>query len=254
MAPAKQSVKSVVERTAPGKLQKVGARCAFRAVSETGRVRGRRLSGITRRLDARVFSDAKLPSFPMSGFRGRAWVGPGGGIRRGAAVDAQVSRLARLSARHRARARMLKLTRLTFDALTYHELTPISSQRVVLDEARGIATAVDVVCVKGAELVLVELKTGYSGSRTAQACSATPAWLRAPFATAKDCALHRHLAQLAATVALFDAERATAAALGAVGVEAVTAALLYVDDQGSELHALPDWWRRRGARLLGVLS
>lgn len=251
MAPAKQSVKSIVERTAPGKLQKVGTRCAFRAVSATGRVRGRRLSGITRRLDARVFSGAALPSFPTSGFRGR---GVFGGIRRGAAVDSQVSRLARLSARHRARARMLKLTRLTFDALTHHGLTPISSQRVVLDEARGIATAVDVVCVKGAELVLVELKTGYSGSRTAQACSGVPAWLRAPFATAKDCALHRHLAQLAATVALFDAERATAAALGEAGVEAVTAALLYVDDQGSELHALPDWWRRRGARLLGVLS
>ena len=60
---------------------------------------------------------------------------PTGGSARGRAVDAQVSRLANASALMRKHSRMLKLTRLFFNALAYHGLVPVGSQRVVIDRA-----------------------------------------------------------------------------------------------------------------------
>ena len=122
----------------------------------------------------------------------------------------------------------------------------------MLDRARGIGTAVDVVCQRGDdEVVLLELKCGYRGDRATPVYDrGRPLRMRAPLKTAVDCALHRHLAQLAATHALFVRERGTMAALRAKGVARVTGALIYVDDDFSELHELPDWWRRRAERLL----
>ena len=87
------------------------------------------------------------------------------------------SRLANASALMRKHSKMLKLTRLFFNALSYHGLVPVGSQRVVIDAQRGIGTAADVVCTRGKhELVLVELKTGFGGDRTkgAGTCMQSP--------------------------------------------------------------------------------
>jgi hypothetical protein len=252
MAPKIASVRALLER-APGRLVRGGAGTCFRAVDGAGRATGHRLRGITKRLHERVFSSVAPPVGP-SAWRGSAWRGADGGLRRGRAVDAQVSRLSKLPAAKRGQATQLKLTRLTFAALQYHGLAPVTSQRVVLDDVLRLATAVDVVCLRGSALVLVELKCGFGGSRS------EPARLRGraqtfarPFHRATDCHLHRHFAQLAATAALFDAETATGEALQRAGVESVAAALLYVNDDGSELHELPSWWRRRGDQLLATL-
>ena len=75
----------------------------------------------------------------------------------------------------------------------------------------------------------------------------------APLGKAVDCALHRHLAQLAATVVLFKAETGTLRALAAKGVTRVSGVLLYVNDDATEVHELPDWWERRGAKILEAI-
>jgi len=250
-------------RKAPGKLVRARAYTAYRAIGASGKPHGPNLRGVARRLGETVFSAGELSIAPSSRFKGKTWSGPDGGIRRGKAVDAQVSRLAKASAAARAggggpkkKKRLLRLTSHFFAALQHHGLEPFEAQRVVLDLRRGIATAVDVVCQRGAdELVLVELKTGYLGNRAAPVLlRGAAAHMQRPLQTAVDCALHRHLAQLAATHALFCMEDGTAQALKRLGIERVSGALLYVDDDATELHELSEWWRRRGQRLLDVTA
>ena len=253
--PLVRGLKALIKKTAPGKLVRARAYTCYRATGPSGKPTGPKLRGVARRLSEVVFTDGELPSLP-SRHKGAAWRGRDGGLRRGKAVDSQVSRLSKGSATAREGATMLKLTRHCFAALAHHELTPVEAQRVVLDRRRGVATAVDVVCQRGAdELVLVELKCGYRGNRAAPIRKlGKPVKMRAPLRTATDCALHRHLAQLAATHALFLREEGTRRALERKGVATVSGALLYVDDDASELHALPDWWARRADKLLDRIS
>ncbi len=244
-----RGVRALLARTAPGKLSGSGKYKCYRARTASNRPTGAKLRGITKLLAQRVFSSATLPSTPV--WRGGAWTGEGGGLRRGRAVDTQVSRLANVSAAKRRDAAMLKLTRCAFDALSYHHLTPVGSQRVVIDPERRLGTAIDVVCTRGNhELVLVELKCGFSGSRAASAGTT----FQHPFQKAKDSALHRHFAQLAVTLHLFAREADTHAQLAAKGIDAVSAVLLYVDDAASEKFELPAWWRKRGASLAARIS
>jgi hypothetical protein len=254
---AVRGLKALVKRTSPGKLVRTRAYTCYKATSATGKPMGPKLRGVARRLGEVVFSKGELPMLPTtSQHKGKAWRGLDGGIRRGKAVDSQVSRLAKGSAAARKDATMLKLTRHCFSALEHHNLKPVEAQRVVLDSKRGVATAADVVCQRGDdELVLVELKCGYRGNRAAPVrANGRVVKMKAPLRTATDCALHRHLAQLAATHALFARETGTMKALKKKGVTRVTGALLYVDDDASELHELKDWWRRRAERLLDSIS
>ena len=144
-----RGLRALVKRTAPGAFSKGKYPC-FRLTSSNGRATGPKMRGITKRLAERLFSKSALVSGPGQ-WRGGAWAGEGGGLRRGKAVDSQVSRLAKLSEAARRGAKMLKLTRLTFAALRYHSLEPVEAQRVVLDASRGLGTAVDVVCTRGAD-------------------------------------------------------------------------------------------------------
>lgn len=259
-----RGVKAILKRTTPGKLVRSKKYVCYREISPSGRPIGPKLRGVARRLADVVFSNGAIPftastsSGAGNAFRGHAWRGADGGIRRGKAVDAQVSRLAKTSEKARLESKMLKLTRMTFLALAHHGLKPIESQRVVLDRRRTLGTAIDVVCQRGeTELVLVELKSGYRGDRTAAATMpgrSKAMMMKAPLATAKDSHLHRHFAQLTATLALFVAEEATVEALRQKGVDSISGALLYVNDDESELHELPEWWRRRGERLLSRIS
>ena len=244
-----RGARALIANTAPGQLSGSGKFKCYRARTASDRPTGPKLRGITKLLAQRVYSAAELPSTPA--WRGGTWAGPKGGLRRGRAVDTQVSRLAKVSEAARREAKMLKLTRLTFDALNYHQLVPVGSQRVVLDRARRIGTAVDVVCTRGAhELVLVELKCGFVGNRAASAGTK----FQAPCTKAKDSALHRHFAQLAVTLQLFERETSTLAKLATKGIDRVSGVLLYVDDGASEKYELPEWWRKRGAAIADRIS
>jgi hypothetical protein len=244
-----RGIRALLKRTAPGKLSKSGKFACFRARTDNNRPTGAKLRGITKLLSKSVYSSATLPS--TSSWRGGAWAGANGGLRRGRAVDSQVSRLANASALMRKHAKMLKLTRLFFNALNYHNLVPVGSQRVVIDRQRGIGTAADVVCTRGAhELVLVELKTGFGGDRTQGAGTC----MQSPLTKAKDTPVNRHFAQLAVTLHLFQKEADTQAKLLAKGIDKVSGCVLYVDGDLSELFALPDWWERRAARIVDRIS
>ena len=106
--------------------------------------------------------------------------------------------------------------------------------------------------VRGARLVLVELKCGFHGRKDLPATgdNGRLCMLKAPLKKAKDCVLHRHFAQLAATLALFKSEKTTRQQLQKIGIADVDAVLLYVDDGGSMLYELPEWWQERGPRIL----
>jgi hypothetical protein len=247
----KRGVRSLLKNTSPGKLVR-GKFTGFRMKSSSGRATGKRLQGITKLLDSKIYSKGAL-QFGASGWRGTAWKGEKGGLRRGRAVDAQVSRLCNASEATRRKSKMLKFTRLVFAALKYHDLAPVGSQRVVLHDRKRLSTAIDVVCVRGEdELVLLELKTGYAGDKKAP--TLPKANLKAPLQKAADCALHRHFAQLAATLALFKREQGTLRALKGRGVAKVGAVLLYIDDAGSQKYELPTWWARRGEKILDAIG
>eukprot|EP00966_Prymnesium_polylepis_P296098 6839345-Prymnesium_polylepis.1 len=71
-----------------------------------------------------------------------------------------------MSEARRKSAKKLRLVDLIFRALHSQGMEPLMGQRVVADPERGLGTAVDLVCARGDTLVLVEIKTGYSGNRT----------------------------------------------------------------------------------------
>jgi hypothetical protein len=244
-----RGMRTLIQKSAPGKLARCGPSACFRARTESNRPTGPKLRGITKLLAQRVYSSATMPT--SRSWRGSTWAGANGGLRRGKAVDAQVARLANSSATMRKHSKMLKLTRLFFDALAYHSLTPVASQRVVIDARRGVGTAADVVCTRGKhELVFVELKTGFGGDRT----QGVGTFMQPPLAKAKDCNINRHFAQLSATMHLFGQEKHTLDKLRAKGIDQVSGCVLYVDGDMSEMFTLPSWWERRGARILDRIS
>lgn len=160
-----------------------------------------------------------------------------------------------MSEAKRSGAKKLRLVDLIFRALKAQNYEPLMGQRVVCDEAKGLGTAVDLVCTKGEALVLVELKCGYSGDRNISAqTGGKNAKLGAPFKTANDTILHRHLAQLTATVAMFCKEVSTLERMSDLGLKRVEAMLLYATNDDVELHGLPQWWFKRAERLLSVLQ
>ena len=250
-----RGLKSLLKKTAPGKLVRTRKYTAYRSINHNGRAVGPNLRGIARLLSERTWSQGSHERV-SDGRKGPAWKGPNGGQRRGKAVDAQVTRLAKMSASARQSASMMRMTKMTFVALEHHKLVPVDAQRVVVDAKRRLGTAIDIVCQRGNdELVLVELKAGYAGSRVAAAMlKGRKCQMKGPLAKAQDTVLHRHLAQLATTASLFRAEAGTMRALKTKKIAKVSAALLYVNENGSELHALPDWWTRKASKLVEFIT
>jgi hypothetical protein len=159
-----------------------------------------------------------------------------------------------MSEARRRSAKKLRLVDLIFRALNSQGMVPVMGQRVVADPERGLATAVDLVCSRRGALVLVELKTGYSGNRTLAAKQdGRSANMGGPFRSAHDTILNRHFAQLTATTALFVRETSTLQRLSGLGLKGVESVLLYATNDGVEIHELPEWWHRRGERLLTAL-
>lgn len=211
---------------------------------------GRKLTGITKALDKHVFSDGSLPWGAGSRL---GWKGKGGGRRRGSAVDAQLTRIVNSGAKTQAKFR---LTRMAVAALKKVGLEPVVAQRAVASGSLG--TAADLLCFekKHKRLVVVEVKCGFSKVRHAPATKGgKKCKMRAPLAQVVDSALHRHLAQLAATREMLRRDKSVVRKLDELGLDTeLGALLLYLDDESAELFVIPDWWVRRGAKLLKVVG
>ena len=212
---------------------------------------GRKLKGITKALTRHVFSDGSLPW--GSGSR-LGWKGKGGGRRRGSAVDAQLSRIVNAGSKAPAKFR---LTRMAVAALKKVELEPVVAPRAVASGKLG--TAADLLCFRkkdNNQLVVVEVKCGFTDVRHAPATKdGRRCKMRAPLSQVEDTALHRHLAQLAVTREMLLRDKAVAGKLKELGLDTdLGALLLYLDDESAELFELPDWWKRRGAKLLKALG
>jgi len=243
----KAALRSFLKQSASVHLGKCGGHKAF--VTRTG---PRAIfKGLTKRLEASVFSKASLPRAALNNSSHRGWKGPNAGRRRGAAVDRQLTAIA--NGTFKASAHKHELTNVALAVLEKHQLTPVCGQRGVCN--RQIATAVDFVCVKGNELWLVELKCGFEGVRsTAGKYKGKEAFFHGRFSACKDSAEHRHMAQLAATVAMFERETETLSKLQRQhGVMTVKACVLYVCESGADLVPLPAWWRTRGKHLLAMI-
>jgi hypothetical protein len=113
----------------------------------------------------------------------------------------------------------------------------------------------------GNELVVIELKCGFDGGgRLAPVTKRLPGQrvstvlkMRAPLDNAKDCVMHRHLAQLSATVSMFRSERDTMEALRSQGVDSVRGLLLYCSDEEVEYVEMDEWWVEKGAHIVHAL-
>lgn len=254
-----RGLKAFLKESAPGKLTK-GKYKGYRAIDSHGAFEGPTLKGITKRLAAKLYSAGELDESATTSteWTPRCWQGNNGGLRRGKAVDSQVSRLASASDAARKAASKYKYTAIAFSALAKAGLTPLLGQRVALSRLHGVATAADMLCWHSASnsVVVVELKCGFSGNRTAPAVAKSrPQKMKAPCAGASDCLLHRHMAQLATTYELLQKEARLLATLKTkFGVAELKGALLYVNDRDSQLHELSDWWVRRGKALVALLG
>jgi hypothetical protein len=249
MAP--RGLKKVLKDTVPAKFVK--GKWAHFADHQ-----GRKLKGLHGALDARIWSTGALPSIARYGqVKRTGWKGKGGGRKRGAAVDKQLSAAVNRGRGKPARGQYT-LTKYALAMLQNHKLEPVCAQRAVCDSARRLGTAIDCLCYdeESNRLVVVELKCGHAGSKKAaaqrdgRACK-----MRAPLRSALDNTINRHLAQLTVTRELFVRESDTLARLQLLGLSAdVGGALLYVDDENSELVSLNAWWTTRGPRMLGALA
>ena len=211
---------------------------------------GRKLKGITKALARHIFSEGNLPWGVGSRL---GWRGQGGGRRRGSAVDAQLSRIVNAGSKTQPKFR---LTRMAVAALKKVGLEPVVAQRAVASGKLG--TAADLLCFhkKNDQLVVVEVKCGFTGVRHAPATKeGRRCKMRAPLSQVEDTALNRHLAQLVVTREMLSRDKAVAGKLKELGLDTeLGAILLYLDDETAQLFPLPDWWLRRGAKLLKALG
>lgn len=243
----KVALRSFLKQSAKVHLGKCGGHKAFVTRKGPRTV----FKGLTKRLEAHVFSKASLPRAALNNSSHRGWKGPNAGRRRGAAVDRQLTAIA--NGTFKANTHKHELTNVALAVLQTHKLTPICGQRGVC--SREIATAIDFVCTRANELWLVELKCGFEGVRsTPGKYKGKETCFSGRFAACKDSAEHRHMAQLAATVAMFEQEAATLQRLRREhGIDRVKACVLYVCESGADLVPLPKWWQSRGKHLLAML-
>ena len=252
--PGVAQIRNVLRRSAPAKL--VG-RGAFRGFCRVvgGKRHGHMMHGLTKRLSSRIHSDGAVPAIARRSTitrRGKKWTGKQAGRRRGSAVDAQLSTIANGC---KPPKDPHWLTRVALSALRAEGLRLICGQRSVVAPRGNLATAVDLVCMRGAgDLVLVELKTGYDNGRFEPITTDGVAQkMRGPLKKADDCVVHRHLAQLSATTAMFVSDESLMRQLFAMGIEQVSSLVLYVTDDDVEMHELTDWWCDRGVTILNAL-
>ena len=254
MAP--RGLKKLLKSTSPAKLTGKGKFKGFQVLKQ-GNASGTKLRGLTKALEHRVWSDGTLPSVATHGAVKRGgWKGKGGGRRRGTAVDAQLTRQIN-SGKIKPACGQYTLTKLTLAALAENGLEPVACQRTVCHQMRRVGTAIDILCYEKstAQLTVVELKCGYSGAKEAAAQKNGKACkMKGVLRKALDHNLNRHLAQLACTREMLVRESKALAKMHSLGIgNAVGGALLYVNDEKTELYLLPQWWIKRAPAILDSL-
>jgi len=196
--------------------------------------------------------------FGKGAARARAWKGADAGLRRGTAVDAQITRLVQAGARVPEKGQF-KLTQAILSALDLEGLVPFISQLPVANADSNVATALDVLCYSknSEELAVVELKCGFSGDVLAPALGLTGGMcrMRRTLRSAPDCILNRHFAQLSCTLSMFAADPKFMSIVRAHGFKNVTrAVLVYADELQSgpraRVYQLPEWWKKRAPSVL----
>ena len=142
---------------------------------------------------------------------------------------------------------------MVFAALSVQNLEPLVGQRAVSSQVHRIGTAADIVCYcsDNNRLVIVELKCGHSGARTAPAIiNGKPCKMKFPLSKADDSTLNRHLSQLAVTHHLFKRETQTIRNISNMGIEQVDAILMYANDFGVDVYKMNDWWVTKASKIL----
>ncbi len=256
-----RGLKSFLKKSAPAKLVGTGKYRGFALLSQCKKT-STKLKGLTKRLSNRVWSSGALPSIAKRADArpGGHWSGKKGGLKRGAKVDAQLTRLMNAGpAALKKATHVFRLTKMVLSGLAARGLEPVMAQRAVASQAHRLGTAADFVCLdkKANKLVIVELKCGFDHGITAPTVSGKgkPCTMSGPLRKASDCVLHRHLAQLAVTRELFVREKPTLAKIGDLGLDQdVDGLLMYARDGGVEFHALSDWWAKRAPKLLDALK
>lgn len=251
MAP--RGLKKLLKDTCPAKLVRNGGFRCFEVLKQ-GVLTGQKLKGLTKALESKVWSHGTMPSIARYGtVKRKGWTGKDGGRRRGRAVDDQLTRAVNSGKIHPTVGQYI-LTKMTLAALAEHGLEPVACQRAVCMQSRRIGTAIDVLAYQKttAQLVVVELKCGHSGSKEAAAENhGTPCKMQGPLKKAPDNTINRHFAQLACTREMFARERSTITKLNGIGISSdLGAALLYVTEENSELYTLSTWWTDRSMRVM----
>ena len=249
-----RGVRALLARTAPGKLSGSGKFKCYRARTASDRPTGPKLRGITKLLAQRVFSSATLPSTPA--WRGGAWTGEGGGLRRGtrrrrAGLAPGQRERRRAPRRQDAQAHALRLQR----ALLPPPRRPSGSQRVVIDPERrprhGRRRRVH--ARRTTSSCSSSSSRGFGGSRARERGHAPAS---TPVQKAKDCRAAPPLCAAGGDAAPVRARIRHARASSRP--RASTASRLscsYVDDDGErEVRAARRGGERRGARLVDRIS
>ena len=258
MAP--RGLKSMLKKTAPAALVGTGKYKGF-AVLRQGKKTGRKLRGLTKRLEKKMWSSGVLPSIAKrsNGRAGGHWKGKQGGRQRGTKVDAQLTRLINAGPAEMKKAlHVYRLTKMVLSGLASRGLEPVMAQRVVVSEMHRIGTAADIMAFdkKANQMVVVELKCGFDNGRKAAAVKGGKSCkMGKPLGGASDCNVHRHLAQLAVTRELLSREKETLDRVGDLGLEKeVAGVLMYANDEGVEFFELTEWWVKRAANVLNAIA
>jgi hypothetical protein len=255
---ASRGLRKLLKSTQPARLVGSGARAGYALVKNGAPAT--RVRGVARRLQL-LHSSGVLPMMARRAEPrpGGHWRGPAGGRARGRKVDAQISRLVNAGPAALDQApHVYRLTRCIVNALDKKGLKAVRAQRCVASEEHRLGTAADIVCFDehARRLVFVELKCGHDHGRLSAACDAegSACTMRGPLHRVSDCTLHRHFAQLSATMALFAREGATHASLKALGIDSVDGMVVYAGDKRVDFYALPSWWKKKGAAILDALK
>lgn len=253
MAP--RGLAHALKSTLKCKLSGKGKYRGFRTIGKNVALRG-----LTRCLEDAIFSDGIMPGAATHGGVKRVgWKGKDGGRRRGTAVDSQISRVVN---RKRSKAKPAKglytLTNVALATLHERRWEPVCAQRGVCDEKRRVGTALDILCYerKTNRLLVVELKTGFSGDKKLAAQKAgKPCKMHAPLSRVPDNTINRHFAQLAATREMLQSEAPFIGLIKGMDIESdIGAVLLYVNDDMAETYVLDAWWVSHAKRMLTALS
>jgi hypothetical protein len=229
---------------------------------------GNKLSGLTKRLESKIFSSAKLKytqgrQVRRNAREKRRWKGKMAGIRRGADIDKELTKVAnaRIGSIRSTRS-FHRLTRLAIAAIHAYGLRLVSAQHGVRHPTRRVASAVDLLCVRESEegdssleLVLVEIKTGYDDHRMeSQGTKRTKQKMKHPLHTVEDSWCHRHMAQISCTWRMFVNDSQLMESLREhANVSEASGMILYLTEKDIEMIPLPEWWAQISDKLLDAL-